>query len=361
MGGQSSEHDVSIASGSQVLAALDRERYDVTPVLIARDGAWLLGAQPPPVSLAAAPDGGPPRAPEPDPGTRTAVTDLATAASKAALDELRTGSAFDIVFLALHGACGEDGTIQGLLELAGIAYTGSGVLASALAMDKVKTKEIFSAHGIPVARHAVIVRRAWREAAEAGREALLSAAIARAGLPCVVKPVVGGSSVATSLCATSSQARAGVELALEADVRAMLEERLEGPEVTCAVLGGGPHEAAEAMPVTEIVPMAGSAFFDFHAKYTKGACDEITPARISAELTRRVQEQARAAHEALGCEGMSRTDFIIRAGVPTALETNTIPGMTATSLLPQAADAAGIPFPRLLDRLIASALRRRQA
>lgn len=351
MGGPSTEHDVSINSGLQVLAHLDRGRYDVLPITITREGRWLSGSAPEQRSLESRPDGSAP-APSAEPAGADAP------GAHGALDRLREEGRLDVVFLALHGAYGEDGCIQGLLRLAGVPFTGSGVLASALAMDKVKAKEIYAAHGIPVARQAVVHRRAWLAASADERRRLGAAALERAGLPCVVKPVVGGSSVATEIVREGASLEPAVSAALEVDERCLVEEHVAGTELTCGVLGGGPHEDAQALPLTEIVPVEG-AFFDFRAKYTKGASREITPARVDAAATALVQSLAVKAHEALGCEGMSRTDFILRAdGTPIALETNTIPGMTSTSLLPQAAAAAGLTFPALLDRLIASALLR---
>lgn len=343
LGGPSSEHDVSISSGLQVISALDRSRYDVIPAYLRRDGSWDVGKAPEPSSLDAAPDGSAPRE---------------RGASVGSLDGLARGLSDlaaarpDVAFLALHGAFGEDGTIQGLLSLAGLPFTGSGVLASALAMDKLRAKEHFAAAGIPAARHEVITRQdlARDEAACARR------VVEGPGIPCVVKPVAAGSSVATHLVTSSDALLPALRDACSVDERALVERRIVGTEVTCGVLGGGPHEEAVALPLTEICP--ASEFFDFRAKYTKGQSEDITPARVPRDVTSRVQQFALAAHAALGCEGMSRTDFIIEEGVPHVLETNTIPGMTPLSLLPQEAAAAGIAFPALLDRLIRSALLR---
>jgi D-alanine-D-alanine ligase len=342
MGGPSSEHDVSISSGLQVLAALDAARYEGVPVYLRRDGEWEVGRPPERASLDASSDGSAPGHRE----SRRSVAGLARGLS--ALAETRP----DVAFLAMHGAFGEDGTIQGLLSMAGIPFTGSGVLASALAMDKLRAKEIFAAAQVPVAAHAL----ATRADLVRDRDALLRRVLASPGLPCVVKPVASGSSVATHLVGTEAALLPAIEDALRVDERALVERRLRGTEVTCGVLGGGPHEEATALPLTEICP-AGE-FFDFRAKYTKGASEDITPARVDAATTARVQQLALAAHAALGCEGMSRTDFIIENGLPHALETNTIPGMTPLSLLPQEAAAAGIAFPQLLDRLVRSALLR---
>ena len=344
LGGPSSEHDVSISSGLQVLSALDASRYETIPVYLRRDGSWDVGRAPRPASLDASPDGSAPReslgAPQGLPGLARGMSDLAAARP-------------DVAFLALHGTFGEDGTIQGLLSLAGLPFTGSGVLASALAMDKLRAKEIFAAAQVPAARHAVVTRQELAR----DRSGALARALASPGVPCVVKPVSAGSSVATHLVQDAGSLGAALDDALGVDQRALVEARLVGTEVTCGVLGGGPFEEATALPLTEICPV-DSAFFDFRAKYTKGCSEDITPARVDASVTARVQELSLRAHEALGCEGMSRTDFIVQGGIPHVLETNTIPAMTPLSLLPQEAAAAGIPFPALLDRLIRSALLR---
>lgn len=339
LGGTSAEHAVSLASGRQVLAALREGGHDVLPVLIERDGRWRVGATVPEVTLDTESGAAPPR----ERTTRRA----SPREGLARVAELADGDV-DVVFIALHGPDGEDGAVQGLLALAGLPYTGSGLLASALAMDKLKTKELFRSVGVPVARDLVVTRQATVDAA------LLDRVEADVGLPCVVKPVCGGSSFGTSVVRERAALAAAVEAALAEDSRALVEELVEGVEVTCGVLGGG-LEPVLVLPVTEIAPEA-SGFFDFHAKYTKGACREITPARLDAVTTARVQELAQRAHDALGCEGMSRTDFIVRRGEPVALETNTIPGMTATSLLPQGAAAADVSFTALVDRLVRSAL-----
>jgi len=355
LGGPSSEHDVSIASGLQVLDALDPERWDALPVHLTRSGHWEVGRRPEPKSLTAAEDGSAPLSSAADGGPTSKAAALAEG-----LTALAAEGDVDVCFIALHGAVGEDGTIQALLELAGLPYTGSGILASALAMDKVTTKAVYRQHGVPVAADRIVRRQDLHPAGPSALADLAARIADELGLPCVVKPVIGGSSVATRVARDEASLAAAIEEALSVDERALIEDCLTGTELTCGVLGGGPHEAARALPVTEIVP-AGEGFFDFHAKYTSGACEEITPARIDETLTARVQELSLAAHEALGCEGMSRTDFILKDGEPIALETNTIPGMTATSLLPQAAAQADLPFPRLIDALLESALLRARA
>jgi D-alanine-D-alanine ligase len=215
-------------------------------------------------------------------------------------------------------------------------------------MDKSVSKRLLVGAGMPMATDMVIVSGTARD--EVRRR------VAGIEYPRVVKPVAAGSSFATSVVETEQSLLAAVETAVEAAGDTMIEQFLPGVEVTCGVLGGG-VEPLLALAVTEIVP-AGDGFFDFHAKYTAGACREVTPARIDADMTARIQDLAVLAHSTLGCEGCSRSDFIIGSAGPVMLELNTIPGMTETSLLPQGAAAVGIDFAQLVERLIASALAR---
>jgi D-alanine-D-alanine ligase len=330
MGGASRERAVSLKSGEAVLRSLDRRRHRVLPVEIGRDGAWRL---PGPTLLEEEAPGG-----------------LSAERVRTVLARVAEERSVDVVFLALHGRFGEDGTIQGLLDAAGLPYTGSGVLASALAMDKDRAKAVVARAGVRVPR-GVSVERGPLD---------LEALARVAGLPAFVKPAGGGSSIGAGPAGDLATLRERVEEVLAlGEGAALVEERLAGTEVTCAVLGnrGSPERV---LPVVEIVPR-GRPFFDFEAKYDPAACEEICPARIAPEERARVEQAAVAAHRALGCDGMSRSDFILVDGVPVYLETNTIPGMTENSLCPRAARAAGIPFPRLLDLLVGMALEGRSA
>jgi D-alanine-D-alanine ligase len=344
MGGPSSERGISLRSGEAVLGALRRGRYAVLPVDVRRDGTW---GVPAPTLLE-----GPPPSPE-EPAVDLAPGSIAAERVRTVLARAGAEGSVDCVFLALHGRFGEDGTIQGLLEAAGIPYTGSGVLASALAMDKERAKVVVAAAGVAVARGAAVGRAAW----EADRDGVLAALAASPGFPAFVKPACEGSSIGAGPAdgAGDLAARVDAAFARGAD-RVLVEERIAGREVTCPVMGnrGGP---LRALPVVEIVPR-GRPFFDFEAKYDPAACEEICPARLGDAERRRVEEAALAAHRALGCDGMSRSDFLLRDGEPIYLETNTIPGLTEQSLCPKSARAAGIPFPRLLDLLVDLALER---
>jgi D-alanine-D-alanine ligase len=258
----------------------------------------------------------------------------------------------DVVFIALHGKGGEDGTIQGMLELLGLPYTGSGVLASALAMDKSMTKRLFRTHGIPVIDDVQIERGHCLP--ESALVARVEAALG--GFPVFVKPNAEGSTFGCTLVTAPEQLAAAIAEALRYDRRALIEKYIQGTEITVGVLGNaGEEDGLQALPIIEIVPK--SAFYDYESKYAEGGSEHIIPARISHALTRRAQDIALQCHELLGCRGMSRTDMIVAGDRLYVLEVNTIPGMTPTSLLPQAAAYAGIPFSALLDRLIASALK----
>jgi len=255
----------------------------------------------------------------------------------------------DFAFILLHGLQGEDGTVQGLLELLGIPYQGSGVLGSAIAMDKHLSKELFRQHGLPVAESVVI---------RLGEPVNLQDLVAQLGLPLVVKPVREGSSLGLTIARTLTELQAGIESARRHDRQVMVEQYIKGREITAAVLG---NDDLTALPLIEIIPGEGFDFFDYTAKYQAGASQEICPAPISPELTAKAQGYALGAHVALRLRGYSRTDMILdAAGNFYLLETNTIPGMTATSLLPQAAAKHGLSFPQFLERLIELAMADRE-
>ena len=293
-GGISSEREVSLKSGEQVFQALDKNKYHVKRY---------------------------------DP-----QTDLSKLVAEA--DQI------DAALIILHGPYGEDGTVQGLLELLDIPYQGAGVLGSALSMNKLAAKEIYERSGLPVPPYAV-VRRTDR--------VQVDQLTAQLGLPLVVKPVVGGSSIGMSIVHQAAELAPAIAKALDQDAAALVEAYIKGIEITGSVLG---NDDLQALPLIEIIPDQSHPFFNYEAKYTAGASQEICPARISRELTEKAQSYACRAHRALFCKGYSRTDMMLRGEDIFVLETNTIPGMTPTSLFPQAAQTAGISFGQLLDRLI---------
>ncbi len=299
-GGKSAEREVSLKSGEQVFQTLDKERYEILRY---------------------------------DP--RDDLPRLAQDAAR-----------IDVALIILHGRLGEDGTIQGFLELLGIPYQGSGVLSSAIAMNKVLSKHLYEQAGLPVAPSLVLDRSG------AGPS---SAVLDELGLPVVVKPEHEGSSIGLTIVRRPEQLAGALEDAWRFDRRCLVEKFIPGMEITGGVLG---NESLEALPLIEIVPGSGYEFFDYAAKYTPGASEEICPARLSPELTAKAQDYARRAHRALFCRGYSRTDMIVSDRGVFVLETNTIPGMTQTSLFPQAAAAVGMSFSALLDRLIELALER---
>ena len=355
MGGASSEREISLASGQMIAEHLPKDRYDVVML----DTLALMAANPHLTEAqrdqARALVSGGARSevmPERDlalPAEFQSGIVRASAATRPATEALAPhadGPRIDVAFLALHGRYGEDGTLQGMLDLLGIPYVGSGTLASALAMDKLMAKTVLAANGIPVPRGSVVERRAF-QADPAG----VAAAAART-LPAVVKPVAQGSSIGMSLVDAPESMPEALREAFAYDSRALVEERLVGKELTVGVIG---NREPQALPVVEIVPKR--EFFDYRAKYDPELSDEICPARLSAEATQEAQRLGVASHRALGCRGLSRTDMIDVAGRgPVVLEVNTMPGMTVNSLLPKAAKAAGIPFVDLLDRLIRLAL-----
>lgn len=309
MGGPSSEHDVSLKSGAQIATSL-RARWPLVEVVIGRDGRWSLDGE-------ACSLGG-------------------------ALDRLAESS--DVVFPALHGPFGEDGTVQALLDTLMLPYVGSGVAASALAMDKARAKRIYQAAGLPTPAFAHLCPGEDGEARSA----------VEACFPCVVKPSASGSSFGVSFPKDVEEATSAIVEHLRFGREVVVERVVQGRELTCGILDFevGPR----ALPVTEIIPSDGYAFFDYEAKYTPGATNEVTPAQIPDPLRDEIQFLALRAHRALGCRDLSRTDVMLDEGRPSLLETNTLPGFTQTSLLPQAAAAHGMSFDELVDHLLGRAL-----
>jgi D-alanine-D-alanine ligase len=293
-GGISSEREVSLNSGDQVFEALDKEKYQITRY---------------------------------DP-----QTDLGKLIKDAPL--------IDVALIILHGPYGEDGTVQGLLELLGIPYQGSGVMGSAVAMNKVATKKMYELAGLPSPAYIVSSRGDVIDPGDVEN---------RIGFPVVVKPAEAGSSVGMSIVKEKDMLKPAMDKAFEHGNTILLEAYIDGVELTAGVVG---NETLEALPLIEIVPNEEYAFFDYEAKYTPGKTEEICPARFDDATTEKAQTFAKLAHQALFCEGYSRTDMMLKGKDLYILETNTIPGMTATSLLPQAAQVGGMTFTVLLDRLI---------
>jgi len=356
MGGPSPERDVSLRTGQQITSALDSQRYDVLPVEVLRDGHWVLPGRSAATLTAEAssPTGGtgaPGSSAGASPNDSRAL--VPARADALGIDRVMEEGSIDVVLIAMHGPYGEDGTVQGLLELAGIPYTGSGVLASALAMDKLRSRQLFGFNDIPVPAYLAVTRER-----AANLEALRAEVATTLSYPCVVKPNALGSSIGVTIVRDPAALDAALDVAFAYGALALVEEFIRGTEITCGVLEDPTTGRPHALPLIEIVPQR--EFFTYEAKYTPGASEEICPARLPEQVAARAAALAVRAHEVLGCRDMSRVDMFVRGGQVIVLEVNTIPGMTGVSLLPQAARAAGIEFPALLDRLITGALQRRR-
>ena len=344
-GGRSTEHSVSCLSAGSVLDALDREVYDVVPVGIRRDGAWVLAGDDP--DAFAIVDG---VLPEVADGSRVVLAPDPTVGGLLVRDD---GSVLgvDVAFPVLHGPYGEDGTVQGLLEMAGVPYVGSGVLASAAAMDKQHMKSLLAAAGLPVAPAEVVTAAEWGTDAAAVR-----ARVGRLGLPVFTKPARGGSSLGISKVTAADQLDAALETALEDDPKVLVEAAVVGREVECAVVAGAGGGLPEASVPGEI-RVVGRDWYDFEAKYLDGATELDVPARLPDETAERVREMALVAFAALDCEGLARVDFfVLDNGSLVVNEVNTLPGFTPTSMYPRMWAASGLAYPALVDRLVTAAL-----
>src|SRR3989304_7510296 len=306
MGGRSAEHEISLISGREVVKNLNPQKYNVLPVVISKNGKSFHSKN-----------------------------------KKFDLSQLSIVNC-QLFFVAMHGSYGEDGTIQGFLELIGVPYTGSGILASALGMDKISSRKLFTQAGLKVPEYLVLQKDdspqiVWQKFKP----------------PVFVKPHNQGSSVGTTLVKEKNNLRDALNLAFDFSHLALAEEFLDGIEITCPILG---NNKPKALPVVEIVPKRD--FFDYKAKYNDKLCDEIVPARISKALTKKAQQIALTAYQSLGCSGFGRVDMIAKGNNIYVLEVNTIPGLTPVSLFPKSAVAAGISYPELLDKIVMFALQK---
>ena len=304
MGGKSPEHKISLITGKEVVNNLNPKKYKILLVKISKDG-------------------------------KTFQQD----AKKYPLGLLSNVNC-QLFFIALHGPYGEDGTIQGFLQSIGIPYTGSGVLASALGMDKIYSRKLFTQTGLKTPKY-IATRRS-----ESVKKVFKTLK-----LPFFVKPNNQGSSVGTSKVKKKKDLEKALRFVHKFSEVAIIEEFVSGIEVTCAIIG---NDKPQALPLVEIVPK--KEFFDYEAKYNERFCDEIVPARINQSLTQKAQKAAISAYQALGARGFGRVDMIIKGSVVYILEVNTIPGLTPISLFPKAAKAAGISYPKLLDKIIKFAI-----
>jgi len=308
-GGPSAEYDVSLNSARAIRDNLSRKKYSLIDVHITKDEVW--------------------------------VVDGEKQDQNRALEVLKT---VDLAVLAVHGTFGEDGKLQKLLDDHEIVFTGSGAEASALAMDKVRAGNVFAGAGLLVPK--TFIATTAEEAEKVSKNL---------DLPLVVKPVSQGSSVGVSIVREAGQLKEAVKLAFQHDQQIIIQEFIAGREVSCGVLEVG--GSVESLPPTELIP-AEADFFDYHAKYTPGATNEVTPPEMPEKVIKHIQDLAIKAHQAIGCQDYSRTDMFVRGDEIFLIEINTLPGMTETSILPQQAAAAGISFQKLIDTLIQSALAR---
>jgi D-alanine-D-alanine ligase len=357
-GGRSGEHEVSLASAASVIAALQRRGHAVVPIGIARDGRWVVGGDPMRVLSEevrrALPAG------DVTGGVKKALADRADAQSAGSTSlarmeppgglppELR--QEMDVAVIMLHGPYGEDGTIQGLLELAGVPYTGAGVMASAIGMDKAMMKTVFRAHGLPIVDHLVVMRHEW----EANPAAVAERVAKAVGFPCFVKPANLGSSVGISKVTEPAMLPAALAQAARYDRKLMVERGISAREIEVSVLG---NDVAEASLPCEIVYTAD--WYDYETKYMEGAARLLIPAPIPAALTARFRALAVDAFHAIDAAGMARVDFFLEGDDRIYVnEINTIPGFTSTSGYAKMWEATGVDYPTLIDRLVELALER---
>ena len=355
-GGRSSEHAVSCSTAAGVMRAIDREAYDVIPIGIARDGHWvLMDGDPSRLELTAG------HTPEVQSTEAGVVVPLGSTQRTLTVQEPgevpHSLGEVDVVFPLLHGPFGEDGTIQGLLELADIRYVGSGVLASAAGMDKHVMKVLFQGAGIPVGPYAVITDSQWQRDRAAAMDA-----VASLRFPVFVKPARAGSSMGITKVSAPEDLEAAIEAAREHDPKVVVEAGIVGREIECAVLQGRDHEPPRTSEVGEIEVDrdGGHEFYDFEAKYLEEQGVTLScPATVPDEVAAEVRRLAAAAFEALGCEGLARVDcFYTDSGDVIVNEINTMPGFTPHSMYPQMWAASGMSYPDLIDELIQLALRR---
>jgi len=340
-GGTSAEHEVSVVSARSVLAAIDRDKYDVLPIAITKQGEWLLPERAP-AELQAA-DGA-----LPEVGGGRAVV-LREGGNLLASGRDQTPGPIDLVFILLHGPGGEDGTVQGLLETLNVPYVGAGVAASALGMDKSLQKPVFEVAGIPVTPWIAVTESEFAR----DPQAVLRRAQDAFGLPAFVKPANLGSSVGVSKCRTPMELQRGIETALDHDRTVLIEKAIDARELECAVLG---NDEPEASVVGEVVP--AHEFYDYEAKYLIEGSKLLIPAPVPDDVSDQIRRYAVDAFKAIGCAGMARVDFFWDGEQVLLNEINTIPGFTPISMYPRLWEASGVPYASLLDRLIDQAIAR---
>jgi D-alanine-D-alanine ligase len=351
-GGRSSEHAISCVTAGSVLAALDQDRYEIVPIGIARDGRWVLASGDQRLAI----EGG--RLPEVDPTGAALALPFDPAGSGLMVIEPdnvpQALGTVDVVLPLLHGPYGEDGTIQGLLDLVGVRYVGAGVLASAAGMDKAFMKVIWAGQGLPIGPYVVARERDWRRE----RKRVIDE-IKELGWPVFVKPARAGSSMGITKVDSEDELDAAIEAAQEHDPKVIIEATIDGREIECGVLQGLGDDPPEASLPSEVNVAAGHDFYDFEAKYLDDGLRLDIPPHLPAEVIDEVRRLAVRAFDTLGCEGLARVDFFYTSDGRLLLnEINTMPGFTPASAFPKMWAATGLDYPALVDRLIRTALDR---
>jgi len=365
-GGRGPEHAVSCMGGGNMLGAIDRDRYEVIPVGITHEGNWVLAVDEP--ARLQVTDGRLPSVEavaEPDTQVVPWADRRAVATTSPSQIPHLLGDV-DVVLPVLHGPFGEDGTIQGLLEMAGVPYVGAGVLASAVSMDKEYMKIIFQARGLPVGPHVVVHERDWPpHAADSAavmdpeRKRVLDA-IAELGWPLFVKPARGGSSIGTSKASDMTQLHEAIENARQYDPKVIVEAAIAGREIECSVLEGRDGAPPDTSLPGQLLIDGGEEFWDFEAKYLDAASGMAIPAPIPPEHQQEIRRMAALAFDAVSCEGLARVDFFYTPdGQILINEINTIPGLSPASYFQKMWEASGVPFPQVIDRLLETALSKR--
>jgi len=344
-GGRSGEHDVSLNSAASVIKALDPVKYEIVPIGITREGRWRVGSGAVQL-LSQVLEKGEPVTPSADPTGPKLLPLAASALGPQSKPEV------DVVFPVLHGTFGEDGTVQGLLELADLPYVGAGVLASAAGMDKDVMKHLFRDAGLPIVPWELVLRSAWEKGSPASCCRHIEKKLR---YPLFVKPANLGSSVGISKVRNRRELLEAMTLAAQYDRKILVEKAIDAREIECSVLG---NDAPQASVPGEIIPV--NEFYDYEAKYVKEGSELVIPARLSPAQTKRIQGLAVRAFQAIDGAGMGRVDFLLarRTGKVYVNEINTIPGFTAISMYPKLWEASGVPYTELLDRLIELALER---
>jgi D-alanine-D-alanine ligase len=347
LGGRSGEHEVSLASAQSIMAAIDKEKYEVIPIGITKQGRWIAGGDPV-AALKGAPAATHHTALLGDPTERGLIP-------SEGVRSLEPGSRIelDVVFPVLHGPYGEDGTVQGLLELADVPYVGAGVLGSALGMDKAVMKDVFKAQGLPIADYRVCKRLELDRNQMAIEEEIETSL----GYPCFVKPANLGSSVGITKVHDRTELGPALQLAASYDRKIVVEEGINAREIECSVLG---NDEPIASVLGEVVPC--NEFYDYDAKYIDDRSELVIPAQLPRDLAQRMRALAVQAFAALDCAGMARVDFLLdRETLEVYVnEINTIPGFTSISMYPKLWEASGLPYPELIDRLLSLAIERHQ-